>query len=84
MKPTHKFNIKDKVKVVKDGYGCHGEMGKIVTITGKGIYSAGTHERAGYKVSPPIGNCKHGWCDGIIAEETFELFRTYPTESFIL
>lgn len=66
----YKFEIGDKVKVVENGYGCSPkEIKSIVTITELGSYVG----KAGYKVTPPIGNNRTKIYGGFIGEESFEL-----------
>lgn len=66
-----KFKVGDRVKIVRAGYGCNVDFkDKIVTIVeSSSIRYSG---RAGYKVSPAIGNTKSGAHDGFIGEESFE------------
>lgn len=68
VKFKYKFNIGDKVKVIKSGYGCT-EIGKEVTITERGKCA----DDPGYKVNPAIGNTKSGKFGGFIGEVSFEL-----------
>jgi len=70
----YKFNIGDKVIVIRVGYGVGpNNMDDVVEIVERGEYW-GTH--LGYKVSPPIGNTLSGWYNGFIGEESFEFVLT--------
>ena len=71
-----KFNIGDKVRVIKSGYGvAPEEVGAVVTITHRkqGAYDSLDGQGNGYKVSPAMGNTKSGFFGGYIGERSFEL-----------
>jgi len=70
---THKFNIGDRVKVIKAGSGCGiNDMDKEVIITELGRY---IHNNDGYKVAPAIGNTLDGNYGGYIGEDSFLLIK---------
>jgi len=81
---TYRFNIGDRVKVVKHGSGCGPEeMDKEVTIIDKGKY--GSTILPGYVVDPPIGNSNplsgaHSFYNGMIGEDSFELVDTFQKD----
>jgi MoxR-like ATPase len=66
-----KFKVGDKVKITHSGAGCGKEdLGNIVEITEVGWYGGSLF---GYKINPAYGNTKHGFFNGYIAENSFEL-----------
>jgi MoxR-like ATPase len=83
-KLNYRFNVGDKVKVVKSGVGCSPEeVGQEVTIIEQGRYA----NKPGYRVDPPIGNCvpfglsmAHLSFDGMIGEEAFEILNTFQQD----
>lgn len=69
----YKFNIGDRVKIIKPGRGCSpSDIGKEVNIVRLGTYSL-RFATNGYIVNPPIGNSKSGSYGRMIEERTFEL-----------
>jgi MoxR-like ATPase len=72
---NYKFNVGDKVRVVRGGIGCSpDEVGKEVVIVERGEYS----NDPGYRVEPPIGNSDpkssaYRYYNGMISERAFQL-----------
>lgn len=74
---NYKFNVGDKVRIIKNGYGCSiACLGEVVEILERGIYTGSN----GYRTTETIGdsNTKTGTCDYMIGENSFELVDGHP------
>lgn len=86
----YKFNIGDKVELVKDGSG-HGTAevrkfkGTWLTITERGVYTGNiSGTKPGYKTFPATGNTLTGRYNGFNGEASYELMIAAAPELLVI